>query len=639
MSLLGELGGTLTAAPSLSVTSILHTVQLLAATLNYTAQPWPPSASVRDGETFDFIIAGGGTAGLVLANRLTEVKNWRVLVVEAGGDPSLFSVIPGTFPFITHTAEDWNYFNERTNDTSHALNLEKASLTIGKVLGGSSSINHLLYERGNPDDYNSWKSFGNEGWSWDEVTYYFKKLEGVIDTTIFDRPTAEQHCSNGPIKIQKQKENAKFRKNKAKLLSGFAEIGMKTLPDLIGEDQMGSAIQDFPINSDKTRASTAQNYLQPIQNRPNLYVLKNCLVKKVIIENDTAVGVEVETDSGDEMQLFANIEVIVSAGTYNTPKVLLLSGVGPKDDLESMNITVKANLPVGLNLQDHAFVPMVITGERNLFTTVESALSLLDLTTFPLPVVNGAFSLSGNGTVPDIQHITAIGGASSPLFFYFLFVNFNFNMTLTNAFIKSTSDRQIVFSLVQLMRPASKGYVKLQSTNPQDPPTINHNYLQQDEDLEKLIAGLKKMYSLKDTSPFAKEASKAILPDIEVCKKHKKGSDDYLRCYVKQTVGTTFHPVGTCKLAARDKGGVVDSRLRVYGISRLRVVDASIIPVQPCAKTYAPTVMIAEKAADMIKQDYGKPVDEFVCKKDDGLVEAEVQGNNNDGILGGLLGL
>ncbi|XP_048484061.1 ecdysone oxidase [Plutella xylostella] len=592
------------------------------------------------GETFDFIIAGGGTAGLVLANRLTEVAHWRVLVVEAGGDPSLLSVIPGTFPFTAHTPEDWNYFNERTNDTSHALNLEKASLTIGKALGGSSSINHLLYERGNPADYNSWGDLGNEGWSWDEITYYFKKLEGVIDRKIFDRPTAEQHCSNGPISVQEHKANAQFQRDNAKLLQGFAEIGMKTLPDLIGDDQMGSATQDFPINKDQTRASTAQNYLLPIKSRPNLYVLKNSLVTQVIIENDTAVGVKVKVNLGEEIQLFANVEVIVSAGTYNTPKVLLLSGVGPKDDLESMGIQVKANLPVGQNLQDHAFVPMVITGERNIFTTVESALSLLDLTTFPLPVVNGAFSLSGEGSVPDIQHITLIGGASSPLFFYFCLVNFNYNLQLTTAFITSTLTSQIVFSLVQLMRPASKGYVKLRSTDPNDAPIINHRYLEEEEDVERLVAGLKKMYTLRKSSPFKKERSKAVLPRIKECAKYKKGSHDYFKCYAKQTVTTTFHPLGTCKMAAKDKGGVVDSRLRVYGISRLRVVDASIIPVQPCAKMFAPTVMIAEKAADMIKQDYGKPVDEFVCVKAEGckgVVETDDE-NSHESVLRGLFG-
>lgn len=292
----------------------------------------------------------------------------------------------------------------------------------------------------------------------------------------------------------------------------------------------------------------------PIKDRSNLFVLKNAFVTQIIIVENVAVGVKVALDSGEIIIINANIEVIISAGVYNTPKLLQLSGIGPREHLERLNITVKADLQVGSNLTDHVFAPLVITGNDNALTAAETVLSLIDLTSFPLPIVCGAFYLSGEGSVPDIQHITSAGGAASPLFLYLFNVKFNYNLKVTLSFINATKDRQLIYSLVQLMKPKSTGYVKIRSTDPFEDPIISHNYLKTGDDLMKLTAGLKKIAELRNAPYFSRTDSKVVTPDLDECREFEKGTDEYWMCYVKQLASTTYHAVGTCRMAPLSNG-------------------------------------------------------------------------------------
>ncbi|XP_048006779.1 ecdysone oxidase-like [Leguminivora glycinivorella] len=522
MDLLADVVSTAKAiTPNLTISSAAKILQLLAATTTYVGESWPESSKVNHDDHFNFIIVGGGTAGCVLANRLTEVRDWRVLVIESGGDPPLFSEIPGLFFLGTHSPHDWDYYFEDDGVTSQSQISHRVAHTRGKMLGGSSCLDHLNYERGSKIDFDSWP----EGWHWDDVLKYFKKAENMLDKKITQGPTSQYHCDKGPLSVRRHSVNEEFQKIEDDLLQAYEELGIKTMYDPNVPNPNGNSKLYFKT-TEKTsrRASAALEYLLPIKNRPNFYLLKHASVTKILInENKQTTGVRVDDV---EFDVFADHEVVVTAGVFNTPKLLMLSGIGPAEHLNDFDIQVVADLPVGLNLFDHAVVPVVTSHKLALAANVEEKiLALTDLGTFPPPIVSGRVSI--NETLKDLLHLSIYYDGSSPIFLYTVGVNYNYNLALSTSWILNNPIRDMLLSIVILGKPKSRGRVELRSADPQDPPKIFTGFLSHPEDLTRFTEAVKYFYTIKDTSYFKNAGGSFSRPSLPECDHLEFAGDDY----------------------------------------------------------------------------------------------------------------
>lgn len=478
-------------------------------------------------------------------------------------------------------------------------------LTRGKMLGGSSSLNYHIYSRGVPEDYDEWATVA-PGWDWPSVLPYFKKLENMTDLSVFEGKNAPLHSTSGPVKVSRPQPNPFYRQINEILLNSFAEMGIPRLTENNGYETIGVALPHFTFYNGR-RSSTAEAYLRPSKDKPNLYVAKYATVNRVLIDSyrNQARGVEVRLKSGRVIKVYADLEVILSAGSINTPKILMLSGIGPKEHLQKFNIDVIADLPVGKNLQDHGIVPVITTGEQGLQTAFQNFLVATELGAYPVPIQCGFFNLNntpGFTTRPLFQFFNMHVGATASFFGYVGCKGIaNFDDKFCISLAEANAVRDIEVTALIYLHPLSRGEVTLRSVNPLDDPNIEMGSFRDQEDLRVLTKAYKYLLGLSNTTYFRKLKAEVAKLQVSACDKLEWGSDDYWECYVRNTLGTLLHPVGTCPMGI---DGVVDERLRVHSVLGLRVADASIMPTIPSGNTNAPSIMIGEKAADIIKTDY-----------------------------------
>ncbi|MEZ5931253.1 MAG: GMC family oxidoreductase N-terminal domain-containing protein [Alphaproteobacteria bacterium] len=525
---------------------------------------------------YDYVIVGGGSAGCVLAARLSEDPDVRVLLFEAGGeDKDPYIHMPVGFAKMTTGPHIWGF---KTVPQRHANNRE-ITLPQARVIGGGSSINAEVFTRGCPEDYDRWaRDEGCTGWSFDEVKPYFIKSEGN------DTLAGEHHGNEGPLGVSTLDAHPLTRR----FVQACQQAGIPHTADFNGPDQAGAGVYQTTTRHAK-RCSTATGYLRPAMGRQNLELRTDCLIERVLIEGGSATGVTYY-HHGQAGEARASREVIVTAGAIGSPKLLMLSGIGPAEHLQTHGIDVVRDLPgVGKNLQDHFDVDIVyeLTGAHGFDKYNAWHWMLWAGAQYKLfgkgPVASnivegGAFWYADSkAKTPDTQfHFLPAAGVEAGV----PPVPSGHGCTLNSYFV----------------RPRSRGSVTLTGGRLEDPPAIDPNYIADDYDLKMTVRGLKMMREIMGQPALAPFIRKEHYPGEGVT-----SEQDHID-YVRQHGRTSYHPVGTCKMGSASDGlAVVDPELRVRGIDRLRVCDSSVMPSLVSSNTNAPTIMIGEKAADIIR--------------------------------------
>ncbi|HEX2216587.1 MAG TPA: choline dehydrogenase [Xanthobacteraceae bacterium] len=528
-------------------------------------------------DTFDYIIIGAGTAGCVLANRLTASGRDRVLLIEAGGaDRNIWIHIPlGYGKLFTNAKVNWLFESEPEPE----LNNRKIIQPRGKVLGGSSSINGLLYVRGQPQDFDHWRQLGNAGWSFEDVLPYFRKAEDQ------ERGADDLHGAGGPLCVSDVSEPHPLCEA---FIEAAQQAGYPRNDDFNGPEQEGAGYFQLTARNGR-RCSTARGYLKPARRRHNLAVAANALTTRILFEGRRAVGVEYIQD-GQTRSARASGEVIVSSGAFGSPQIMQLSGIGPAALLQSFGIPVVADMPgVGADLQDHFQVRMAyrctepITMNdviHNWRLKVAAGLRYMfykkGLLTIGAGYAGGFFKTDPALPTPDVQAHFII-----------------FSSDKTGATLHTFPG--FIASICQL-RPESRGYVRIKSADPRAAPAIQPRYLSAPADRDAIVAGLKLLRRIMGQPAMRRYIAEERTPGKDCV------SDEALLAYAREVGTTIFHPTSTCRMGS-DVTAVVDERLRVRGLEGLRVVDGSIMPTVVSGNTNAAIIMIAEKGADMILAD------------------------------------
>jgi choline dehydrogenase len=539
--------------------------------------------------TFDYIIVGAGSAGCVLANRLSADPGVSVLLLEAGGpDKKLEIHIPAAYSKLNRTEVDWAFWTE----PQASMNGRRMYQPRGKVLGGSSSTNAMAYVRGNRTDYDEWAALGNPGWNYDAVLPYFLRSEHNEQAGLLD---AGYHGTNGPLNVTFAQ---KFRTPMADaFVEACVENGIRRNPDYNGREQIGAGLFQFTIKNG-ARHSAATAFLKPAMSRPNLTVITRAHTSRVLLQNGRATGVEFLTGKNQTQQATAKREVILSAGAFQSPQLLLLSGIGPADALKPHGIALKHELPgVGQNLKDHLFVgASSLCSQRgagsNYHLKPLNQLRALGTYLFSKGGPLTTSPLEANAFYHTDDPATAKPGGPVNMQLHFAPVHLgdgpNADFYDVNTF--PFTDGYTI--LATLLKPESTGHISLRSANPTDAPMIQPHYFQAEADKTTIIKGLRRAIEIMQGDAFGALRKDLYFPA-------DRSSDDTLWQHVQRWVETVYHPVGTCRMGT-DELAVVDAELRVRGIEGLRVADASVMPTIPSGNTNAPVIMVAERAADLI---------------------------------------
>ncbi|KAH9631956.1 hypothetical protein HF086_000293 [Spodoptera exigua] len=571
--------------------------------------------TARDGESFHFIIIGAGTAGSVLANRLSAVPEWKVLLVEAGDDSPVEANIPGLHATLHHSKYDWDYLTVNNGRTNGANVNGSVSWPRGKMIGGCSNINAMIYVQGNDQDYQNWVDLGNPEWSVEEVRRCFKKAESLQDMNMLSNPDISKHYGHDGL-LPVTSFNFTYPHLRDKILSAWNKIGIKNVPDYNVANVLGSGHMRATAASGE-RQSHNKAYLNPVLDRKNLKIMKNSLVTKLLFKQGSKIieGVEVDHDS-KTFKFYATNEVIVSAGAINSPQLLMLSGIGPKDHLISKDIPVVVDSPmVGKNLQDHLFIPIFIfcdeTGEQSIadqqFDAIRYIYNRTGYLSHNIAIDALAFySEYPNATYPQFQSHIAILWQNSPYMTGFLDSWFRYKDEVKKPLIELNKKHAIYMHGFHTLHPASRGSIYLQSKDPRVHPIIDPNYFGDPADLELTVTGIKMLTKIVNTTEFKNINGFLGRMEWPPCDNYELDSRDYWKCICIEMVVSVYHPAGTCQMGPDPKTSVVSSRLKVHGVRNLRVIDASVMPTLTSGNTNAPTGMIGERGAELILEDYDK---------------------------------
>jgi choline dehydrogenase len=525
----------------------------------------------------DDVVVGAGSAGCVVAARLSETGA-RVVLLEAGPKDTLpwIHIPAGILKLLYHPVVNWNYSSEGTEGSGG----RRIHWPRGKTLGGSSSINGMLYVRGNPADFDGWAQMGNRGWSYDDVLPLFKKSESYIQGG-----DPEVRGGSGPLKVEDYRTILPLTH---RFIEGAQEAGHPFSKDLNGKQPEGVGYSQM-TRKGKWRGSTARTFLEEAQGRSNLIVETNALASKLLFEGKRCVGVSYRQGNVTK-EVRAAKEVIVSGGAINSPHLLQISGIGPAEHLRSIGVDVVHDLPgVGGNLQDH-YVARV--SHR-----VKGAISINKLSRgLRLAREVARFYLMGDGALTFGVTTAQVFCRSSPEKaspdLQLLFTPASYD---PGKFLELEQDDGMTVAVCPV-RPDSRGTIMAKSANPAEAPIITPNYLSDPNDVRVLLAGMRFTRAIFASPAIAQHSVVETMPGPDVV------TDDALLAYAKQFGNTIYHPVGTCRMG-QGPSAVVDDRLRVHGIAGLRVIDASIMPTLTTGNTNAPTIMIGEKGAAMIKED------------------------------------